>query len=130
VPIDLDWDVLPPGVYDAAIHEVDFKFGSTIDIVIDYRVPHGGLDYHVSEWLTLDAPRNSPLYNATAQGKGRIRQILDAYEEKLRAKLEPTEIVAALKGKVLRVAITHRMINDLPVPKITGVLGKSELPKS
>jgi hypothetical protein len=51
MPIDLEWDALPPGVYDAVVHEVDFKFGSAIGIVIDYKVPQHGRDYHVSEWL-------------------------------------------------------------------------------
>ena len=57
MPIDLSWDALPPGVHDGVITEVDFKFGSTVSIVIAYRAPHGGADYFVSEWLTLEAPR-------------------------------------------------------------------------
>ena len=126
--IDLSWDVLPPGVYEAVVHEVEFKFGSTVGIVIDYLIRHDGRDYHVGEWLTLDAPQDSPQYNDTAQGKGRIRQILAAYDEKPPAKLEPAEIIAALSGKALRIGITHKMTNGLPVPKVAGILGKAEPP--
>jgi hypothetical protein len=126
--IDLSWDVLPPGVYDAVVHEVDFKFGSTVGIVIDYRIRHNGRDYHVGEWLTLDAPQDSPLYNDTAQGKGRILQILTAHGEKPPTKPKQTEIIAALTGKALRIGITHKMTNGLPVPKVAGILGKAVLP--
>ena len=125
MPIDLEWDAIPAGVYDAVVHEVDFKFGSTVGIVINYRIRHDGRDYHVGEWLTLDAPQDSPLYNETAQGKGRIRQILAAYGEKPPTKLEPAEIIAALTGKALRIAIIHKWINGLPVPKVAGILGKA-----
>ena len=125
--INLEWDAIPAGVYDAVIHEVDFRFGSTVGIVIDYRIRHTERDYHVGEWLTLDAPKNSPLYNDTAQGKGRIRQILAAYGEKLPAKPTPAEIITALTDKALRIEITHKMTNGLPVPKVAGILGKAEL---
>jgi hypothetical protein len=123
--IGLEWDALPPGVYDAVVHEVDFKFASAVGIVIDYRIPQHGRDYYVGEWLTLDAPKDSPLYNETAQGKGRIGQILAAYGEKTPTKLEPAEIIAALTGKALRIAIIHKWINGLPVPKVASILGKA-----
>jgi hypothetical protein len=123
--IDLEWDALPPGVYDAVVHEVDFKFSSAVGIVIDYKIPQHGRDYYVGEWLTLDAPKDSPVYNETAQGKGRIRQILAAYGEKPPTKLEPAEIIAALTGKSLRIAIIHKWINGLPVPKVASILGKA-----
>jgi hypothetical protein len=125
MPFDLEWDALPPGVYDAVVHEVDFKFGSAVGIVIDYKIPQHGRDFYVGEWLTLDAPTDSPLYNETAQGKRRIRQILAAYGEKPPTKLEPAEIIAALTGKALRIAIIHKWINGLPVPKVASILGKA-----
>jgi hypothetical protein len=128
MPIDLEWDALPPGVYDAVVHEVDFKFASAVGIVIDYRIPQHGRDYYVGEWLTLDAPKDSPMYNETAQGKGRIGQILAAYGEKPPTKLEPAEIIAALTGKALSIGIIHKWINGLPVPKVASILGKAELP--
>lgn len=128
MPIDLEWDALPPGVYDAVVHEVDFKFGAAVGIVIDYRIPQHGRDYYVREWPTLDAPKDSPLYNETAQGKGRIGQILAAYGEKPPAKPKPAEIIPALTGRALRIAIIHKWINGLPVPKVASILAKAKSP--
>jgi hypothetical protein len=44
------------------------------------------------------------------------------------AKIEPDELSAALVGKVLRIVVTHKIINDLPVPKVARILGKAEYP--
>jgi hypothetical protein len=128
MPLDLTWDALPPGVHNGIIHEVDFRFGSTVSIVITYRAPHGGADYFVNEWLTLDAPKTSPSYNATAEGKGRLKQLYDAHRLPLPSKLEPAEIRDKLTGKEFRLSVSTRRVNDLAVPKITGILGKSDKP--
>jgi hypothetical protein len=112
----------------AVVHEIEFKFGASLSIVIVWRALHEGQEYFVDDWLTLNAPKTSPSYHRTVQGKGRIMQILAAYGEKMPAKIEPEELVAALVGKSLRIVVTHKMMNGLPVPRLSGVLGKAELP--
>jgi hypothetical protein len=128
MPLDLTWDVLPPGVHNGVITEVDFKFGSTIGIVITYRVPHNGADYFVSEWLTLDAQKNSPSYNETAQGKGRLKQLYDAHRVPLPKALEPAEIINKLVGKTYRLLVSTKRVNGLAAPKVTGILGPADKP--
>jgi hypothetical protein len=128
MPIDLSWDVLPPGIHNGEIHEVDFKFGSTVSIVITYRVHYDGADYYVDEWLTLDAPKNSPAYNRTAEGKGRLRQLYVAHQLQLPSKLEPANIKAHLEGQQYRLIVATKRVNDLATPKVGGVLGKADKP--
>jgi hypothetical protein len=126
--IDLSWDVLPAGVYDAVVDELEFRFGANISIVITYGTTHKGQEYHVEEWLTLEAPKTSSSYQRTAEGKGRIKQILSAYDEKMPDKIEPAQLVAALEGKAVRIAVTHKKKNELPVPNVSRILGKPEAP--
>jgi hypothetical protein len=126
--IDLSWKALPPGVYDAAVDKVEFRFGADISIVITYRVPHEDAEYFLDDWLTLDAPKTSSSYQRTAEGKGRVKQILSAYDEQMPDKIEPRELIAALEGKAVRIAVTHKITNDLPVPKVSRILGKPGAP--
>ena len=90
--------------------------------------PHKGQEYCVEEWLTLDAPKSSSSYQRTAEGKGRVKQILSAYDEQMPDKIEPRELIAALEGKAVRIAVTHKITNDLPVPKVSRILGKPQAP--
>jgi hypothetical protein len=109
MPINLEWKALPEGEYDAVVHEIEFKFGASVSIVITWRALHEGHEYFIDDWLTLDAPKASPsYYHRTAQGKGRIMQILAAYGEKTPAKIEHDELVGALVGKALRIVVTHK----------------------
>jgi hypothetical protein len=128
MPIDLEWEPLPEGEYDAVVHEIEFKFGASLSIVIIWRALHEGHEYFVEDWLTLDAPKPSPSYHRTVQGKGRIKQILAAYNERMPVKIEPDELVAALVGKSLRIVVTHKMVNDLRAAKVSNILGKAEIP--
>jgi hypothetical protein len=123
--IDLTWEALPEGEYDAVIRNVEFKFGASLSIVIVWRALHEGQEYFVDEWLTLDAPKTSPNYQRSAEGKGRIMQILSAYGEEMPSKIEPNELVETLEGKALRIVISHRRINGLPAPKVAKVKGKA-----
>jgi hypothetical protein len=127
MPIDLEWKPLPKGQYDAIIHELEYRFGIILSIIIVWRVLHEGREYFLDDWLVLDAPKTSSSYQRTAEGKGRIMQILAAYGEKMPAKMEPDELDAALVGKALRIVVTHKIINDLPVPKVAGILGKAKI---
>jgi len=126
--IDLEWEALPEGKYDAAIHEVEFRFGASTSMVIIWRALYRGREYFVDDWVTLDAPKTSSSYQRTAQGKGRIKQILAAYNEKMPVKIEPDDLVATLVGKSLRIVVTHKMVNGLSVPKVSNILGKAETP--
>jgi hypothetical protein len=128
MPIDLSWRVLPPGVYDAIVDKVDFRFSASLSLIITYRVLHEGEEHFLDDWLTLDAPKNSPSYQRTAEGKGRVKQILSAYDEQMPDKIEPRELIAALEGKAVRIAVTHKITNDLPVPKVSRILGKPQVP--
>jgi hypothetical protein len=123
--IDLRWEALPEGEYDAIVHKVEFKFGASLSIVVVWRATHEGQEYFVDDWLTLDAPKTSSNYQRSAEGKGRIRQILSAYDEKMPSEMEPDQLVAALEGKALRIVISHRNINGLPVPKVAGIKGRA-----
>jgi hypothetical protein len=126
--IDLSWDALPPGIHNGAIREIDFKFGATVSIVLTYRVPYAGTDYFVNEWLTIDAPRTSATYNASAEGKGRLKQLYEAHRLPLPTKLKPVEIIATLTGKEFRFSVSTRQVNGLAVPKVTAILGKADKP--
>jgi hypothetical protein len=128
MPINLEWKALPEGEYAAVFHEIEFKFAASVSIVIVWRALHEGHEYFIDDWLTLDAPKTSPSYHRTAQGKGRIMQILAAYGEKMPAKIEPEELVGRLVGKALRIVVTHKMVNGLPVPRVSGIQGKAEFP--
>jgi hypothetical protein len=128
MPIDLSWNALPPGVYDAHVDKVDFRFGASLSLVITYWVPHEGEEHFLDDWLTLDAPKSSPSYQRTAEGKGRVKQILSAYDEQMPDKIEPRELIAALEGRAVRIAVTHKITNDLPVPKVSRILGKPQAP--
>ena len=72
----LDWRVLPMGAYSATIDDVRVNFGALTWLGITYRVQYAEEDYSVSEILALDAPLSSADYSRTAEGKGRVRQIL------------------------------------------------------
>jgi hypothetical protein len=126
--IDLEWKPLPKGQYDAIIHELEYRFGVCVSMIIEWRVLHEGGEHFLDDWLVLDAPKTSSSYQRTAEGKGRIMQILGAYGEKIPAKIKPDELVGALVGKALRIVVTHKMVNGLSVPKVSGILGKAELP--
>jgi len=126
--IDLSWDALPPGTHNGVIHEVDFRFGATVSIVLTYRVPFAGADYFVNEWLTIDAPRTSATYNTSAEGKGRLKQLYETHRLPLPTKLKPAEIIAALTGKEFRLSVSTRRVNGLAVPKVAAILGKADKP--
>ena len=77
--IPLTYPELPDGGYDAVIEAIELKRYSIVLLCIGYRVPYRGDDFHVWEELPIDAPKNSPGYARTAQGKSRIFEILTAY---------------------------------------------------
>ena len=77
MPSELAWETISAGLYDATVTSVTYSYKAVISINIAYKFidTHGEL-YTVAEWLAFDAPRSSPRYFDTAQGKGRINQIL------------------------------------------------------
>ena len=102
----------------------------SLSLVITYCVPHKGEEHFLDDWLTLDAPKSSSSYQRTAEGKGRVKQILSAYDEQMPDNIEPRELIAALEGRAVRIAVIHKITNDLPVPKVSRILGKPQAPQT
>ena len=124
---ELDWQTLPPGIYDAVVGEVNYYFGETIGILIPYEVVlPGGEIYVVSEWLTMEAPKSSPAYVRTAEGKGRVSQILAIKGMSLKDAKAAGGLNALpdlLRGTALRIAIRSKLKNGLSTPVVAGVIG-------
>lgn len=121
----LDWRVLPMGAYSATIDDVRINFAATTWLRITYRVQHAEEDYSVSEILALDAPLHSADYSRTAEGKGRIKQILQIHglaEETIK---DFTDIQKLLPGMSVRIEVRHKNVSGLLVPRVQAILGKA-----
>jgi hypothetical protein len=121
----LDWRVLPQGAYSATIDDVRVNFGALIWLTLSYRVRHEDETYFVSELLALEAPLGSPGYARTAEGKGRIKQILQIHnvpEENIQTF---TDIQKVLQGLNVRIEVIHKIVHDLPVAHVRAILGKT-----
>jgi hypothetical protein len=124
---ELEWQTLPPGIYDAVIGEVNYYFGEPISIQIPYEVmlPDGEI-YVVSEWLTIEAQRSSPSYVRTAEGKGRVSQILAIKGLSLKdAKAAGglTALPDLLRGTAVRITVRSKLKTGLSTPVVAGVIG-------
>jgi hypothetical protein len=126
--IDLTHPSLPAGRYDARIEAIDLKRYCTVLLCIHYRVPYQGRDYSVWEELAIDAPANSPGYARTAEGKGRVFEILTAFGEKPPPKIFAPDIEDALVGREVHIGIRTRQRSVFAVPVVTGVFGKARNP--
>ena len=76
MPSELQWETIDAGLYDATVTSVTYSYKAVISINIAYEIDTHGALYTIAEWLALEAPRSSPRYFDTAQGKGRVSQIL------------------------------------------------------
>jgi hypothetical protein len=126
--IDLTHPSLPAGRYDARIEALDLKRYSTVLLCLCYRVPYQGRDYFVWEELAIDAPRNSPSYSRTAEGKGRIYEILAAFGEKPPPTIFAPDLEDVLVGREVHIGIRTKQSTVFAVPIVTGVLGKARNP--
>ena len=126
--LDLTFPALPDGRYDAAIDAIDLKRYATVLLCICYRVPHKGRDFLVWEELAIDAPASSPSYARTAQGKGRIFEILSAFGEPPPPKIFAPDLEDTLVGREVHIAIRSKQSGTFAVPMVTAVLGKARNP--
>jgi hypothetical protein len=71
---DLAFEELPPGRYNGTVEKVRYSFTAATYIVITYKLdtPHR----RIRERLPIGAPFSSAFYFQTAQGKGRVEDIL------------------------------------------------------
>ena len=120
----LDWRVLPMGAYSATIDDVRVNFGALTWLGITYRVQYAEEDYSVSEILALDAPLSSADYSRTAEGKGRVKQILQINDLPVETIKDFTDIQKLLPGMSVRIEVTHKFVSGLPVPRVQAILGK------
>jgi hypothetical protein len=125
---DLTHPSLPAGQYDARIEKLDLKRYSTILLCLGYRVPYQGRDYFVWEELPLDAPKSSPGYARTAEGKGRIHEIFVAFNERAPPKIFAPDLEDFLVGREVHIAIRAKQAGIFSVPVVTAVLGKARNP--
>jgi hypothetical protein len=128
VDVELTFPALPDGRYDAAIHAIDLKRYATVLLCICYRIPHKGRDFFVWEELAIDAPVSSPGYARTAQGKGRIVEILSAFGEQPPVRIFAPDLEDTLVGREVHIAIWNKQSGTFPVPVVTAVLGKARNP--
>ena len=131
---ELEWQTLPPGIYDAVVGEVNYSFGETIGILIPYEVVLPGDEiYVVTEWLTLEAPKSSPSYVRTAEGKGRVSQILAVKGMSLKDAKAAGGLKALpdmLRGIALRITVRSKLKNGLSTPVVVGVIGPATTAES
>jgi hypothetical protein len=123
--IDLTHPSLPAGRYDARIEGIDLKRYTTVLLCISYRIPYQGRDHYVWEELAIDAPANSPAYSRTAEGKGRVFEILTAFGEKPPPKIFAPDLEDALVGREVHISIRCKQSGTFAVPVVTAVLGKA-----
>ena len=121
----LDWRVVPMGVYNATIDDVHVNFGAATWLGITYRLQYGEEDYSVSEILALDAPLSSADYSRTAEGKGRVKQILRVHDLPEETVKDFTDIQKLLPGLSVRIEVIHKFVSGLPVPRVRAILGKA-----
>ena len=101
--LDLTPPSLPAGRYDARIEKLELKRYTTVLLCLCYRVPYQGRDHYVWEELAIDAPRDSPAYSRTVEGKGRIHEILTAFGETPPAKIFVPDLEDALLGREVHI---------------------------
>ena len=128
MPFSMEWRALPPGVYDAIVDDVEFSFKSMVWLIVVYWVQHEGQEFRLREVLALDASETSADYQRTAEGKGRIKQILDAHAIPMSSIKDYPDIPALLKGKTVRITVSHKTENGLKVPHVRAVSGPDEEP--
>jgi hypothetical protein len=128
MPNLLDWCPLPAGVHDAIISKVSLHFGGATFVTLSYQVRHDGKDYCVHELLTFDAPIGSPQHQRSAEGKGRVKQILQAHGRSESEIQDYDDVERVLCGLRVKIHTVLRNQNGLPVPRVLEFLGKGEEP--
>src|SRR6516165_5411109 len=107
---------------------VDFSFNAVVWLNVVYRVQHEGHEFRLREFLAFDAAETSADYQRTAEGKGRIKQILDAHGIAMSSIKDYPDIPTLLIGKAVRITVSHKTENGLKVPHVRAVSGPDEEP--
>ena len=128
MPSILDWRVVPQGQHDATIEQIELNFSAVTWLKIGYRIQFQGQDYWILEMLALDAPLESPDYQRTAEGKGRIRQILQVLGLSENDIQDFADIETKLRGAQVQIVVAHKSQHGLPVPVVRAVIGKGMAP--
>jgi hypothetical protein len=129
--IDLTHRTLPEGRHDAVIIGVELRKGYIpVLLCISYRVPHKGEDFYVHEQLAIDAPKNSPRYDSTGEGKFRLFEIFAAFGDKPPPTISEPDLEDALIGRevYISVRIKRNVNGKYPRPFIDAILGKARKP--
>jgi hypothetical protein len=126
--LDLSHPSLPPGRYDARIEVLELKRYTTVLLCLLYRIPYQGRDHYVWEELAIDAPKSSPGYARTVEGKGRIHEIFVAFDEEPPPKIFAPDLEDLLLGREVHINIRAKQSGPFAVPVVTAVLGKARNP--
>jgi hypothetical protein len=124
-----DWltDIPQPGHYDALVIHASINPKSDITYLnLSYRiVDHAGRPYVISDMTVLDAKHTNPRHSQSAQGKGRVKAIMEANGKPLQfANIQAVPL--ELTGCRVRIAVGHKYIEDLPAPVVQGIVGPVE----
>jgi hypothetical protein len=125
-----DWtQTIPkPGHYAATVAKASIDLKSRVTyLYIDYMFKDdAGRRFTVADYpLVLDAAPQDRLYSRSAQGKGRVKAIMEANARPLQF----TSIQAvplALIGCRVTIALGHRDVDGLPVPSVQGIVGPAD----
>ena len=126
MPSILEWRVVPAGTHNPTIDQVELTFSTITWLKIGYHIRCQSEDYWVTEMLGLEAPADSLDYRRTAEGKGRIRQVLQVLglsEDDIR---NFADIEAKLRGAQVQIVVAHRIQYGLLVPVVRAVIGEGE----
>ena len=126
MPSILEWRVVPAGTHNATIDQVELTFSTITWLKMGYHIRSQGEDYWVTEMLALEAPADSLDYRRTAEGKGRIRQVVQVLGLSEHDIREFADIEAKLRGAQVQIVVAHRIQYGLPVPVVRAVIGKGE----
>jgi hypothetical protein len=113
-----------PGHYDALIVRAWINPKSDITYLnIDYQiVDQAARPYTISEMKTLDAKPTNPRHSQSAQGKGRVKAIMEANGKPL--SFESIQAVPfEMTGCRVRIAVGHKYVDGLPAPVVQGIVG-------
>jgi hypothetical protein len=121
-----DWEksIPQPGQYDALIISASINPKSDITYLnIDYKIQdQTGQAFTLAEMLILDAKPTNPRYAQSAQGKGRVKAVLEANGKPITFR-DIQAVPLALLGCQVRIAVGHKYMEGLPTPTVQGVVG-------
>jgi hypothetical protein len=117
----------PPGHYQATVVDASINPKSNVTwLKINYRIQNGdGPPFPLEELLLLDADRQDPLYSRSAQGKSRVKVLMEANGRPLTF-TTIHEVPKALMGCRAMIAVGHKNNDGLPVPIVKGIVGSAK----